>query len=229
MSASPAARQLADADYERLAEFRYLLRQFMIFSEDAAGQAGLTAQQHQALLAIKGFGRDKPLTTGELAERLGVRHHSAVGLIDRLLSKSLVKRQSGAEDRRQVLLTLGFAFVLDDMALVIWGGDSFTVPIPQMLKGGMHVFGVYYPTYRLFVLATGIVVFAGLWLLLNHTRLGALIRAGVDDAVVRHPWWPDALRLRRYDDAAKDPTATGASVDDVLAVAARVLHRRSTA
>ena len=106
MSATPPARQLSDADYERLAEFRYLLRQFMIFSEDAAEQAGLTAQQHQALLAIKGFGRDRPLTTGELAERLGIRHHSAVGLIDRLLSKSLVKRQSGAEDRRQVLLTL---------------------------------------------------------------------------------------------------------------------------
>ena len=106
MSPPPRARPLADADYERLAEFRYLLRRFMIFSEDAAGQAGLTAQQHQALLAIKGFGRDRPLTTGELAERLGVRHHSAVGLIDRLLSKALVKRQSGAEDRRQVLLTL---------------------------------------------------------------------------------------------------------------------------
>ena len=105
MSASPA-RPLADADYERLAEFRYLLRRFLIFSEDAAEQAGLTAQQHQALLAIKGFGRARSLTTGELAERLGVRHHSAVGLIDRLLSKSLVKRQSGAEDRRQVLLTL---------------------------------------------------------------------------------------------------------------------------
>jgi branched-chain amino acid transport system permease protein len=72
--------------------------------------------------------------------------------------------------------------VIDDMSLVIWGGDSFTVPIPQMLKGGMRVFGVFYPTYRLFVLATGIVVFAGLWGLLNHTRLGALIRAGVDDA-----------------------------------------------
>jgi DNA-binding MarR family transcriptional regulator len=102
----PPARPLADADYERLAEFRYLLRQFLIFSEDAAEQAGLTAQQHQALLAIKGFGRERPLTTGELAERLGIRHHSAVGLIDRLLSKSLVKRQSGAEDRRQVLLSL---------------------------------------------------------------------------------------------------------------------------
>jgi DNA-binding MarR family transcriptional regulator len=105
MSASPA-RALDDADYERLAEFRYLLRRFLIFSEAAAEQAGLTAQQHQALLAIKGFGRNKPLTTGELAERLGVRHHSAVGLIDRLLSKSLVERQIGSQDRRQVLLTL---------------------------------------------------------------------------------------------------------------------------
>ena len=105
MRATPT-RPLNDADYERLAEFRYLLRRFLIFSEDAAGQGGLTAQQHQALLAIRGFGRDKPLTTGELAERLGVRHNSAVGLIDRLLSKSLVKRHSGAQDRRQVLLTL---------------------------------------------------------------------------------------------------------------------------
>jgi DNA-binding MarR family transcriptional regulator len=106
MTGPPPYRQLADADYERLAEFRYLLRRFLIFSEDAADQAGLTAQQHQALLAIKGFGRDKPMTTGEIAERLGIRHHSAVGLIDRLLSKSLVKRQSGSEDRRQVLVTL---------------------------------------------------------------------------------------------------------------------------
>jgi DNA-binding MarR family transcriptional regulator len=103
---TPPHRQLADTDYERLAEFRYLLRRFLIFSEDAAEQAGLTAQQHQALLAMKGFGRDKPMTTGELAERLGIRHHSAVGLIDRLLSKSLVKRRSGSEDRRQVLVTL---------------------------------------------------------------------------------------------------------------------------
>ena len=106
MTVKPRPRPLTDADYEKLAEFRYLLRQFMIFSEDAAGQAGLTAQQHQALLAIKGFGRDKPLTTGNLAERLGVRHHSAVGLIDRLLTKSLVRRRPGIEDRRQVLLTL---------------------------------------------------------------------------------------------------------------------------
>jgi DNA-binding MarR family transcriptional regulator len=106
VSAKRPGRPLTDADYQRLAEFRYLLRHFLIFSEDAAEQAGLTAQQHQALLAIKGFGGENPMTTGDLAERLGVRHHSAVGLIDRLLSKSLVKRKTGSEDRRQVLLTL---------------------------------------------------------------------------------------------------------------------------
>lgn len=106
MSATPRPKPLTGPDYERLAEFRYVLRQFMIFSEDAAEETGLTAQQHQALLAIKGFGGEKPMTVGDVAERLGIRHHSAVGLIDRLLSKSLVKRRHGAEDRRQVLLTL---------------------------------------------------------------------------------------------------------------------------
>jgi DNA-binding MarR family transcriptional regulator len=106
MSRRPRARRLPEADYERLAEFRYLLRQFLIFSEDAAEEAGLTAQQHQALLAIKGFGGTRPMTTGDLATRLGIRHHSAVGLVDRLLSKSLVRRKTGSEDRRQVLLSL---------------------------------------------------------------------------------------------------------------------------
>jgi DNA-binding MarR family transcriptional regulator len=104
--AARGPRPLADADYERLAEFRHLLRRFVMFSEGAAEQAGLTAQQHQALLAIRGFGGDKPMTPGDLAERLGVRHHSAVGLVDRLLAKSLVERRTGPEDRRQVLLTL---------------------------------------------------------------------------------------------------------------------------
>ena len=97
---------LTRADYGRLAEFRYLLRQFLIFSEQAADRAGLTAQQHQALLAIKGLGAAKPLTVGELAGRLGIKPHSAVGLVDRLLAKSLVRRQAGARDRRQVMLRL---------------------------------------------------------------------------------------------------------------------------
>lgn len=110
----------------------------------------------------------------------GVGAMLAIAAIGFVLDQGLLRFVRGNE-LRQVLLTLGVAFFLNDLALVIWGGDSLTVPIPQMLRGGLRVLGVFYPTYRLFVLATGIVVFAGLWLLLNHTRLGALIRAGVDD------------------------------------------------
>jgi len=83
---------------------------------------------------------------------------------------------------REVLLTLGVAFVLNDVALVIWGGDTFSVQIPAALRGAVRFVGIYYPTYRLFVLILGVLVFIALWLLLNRTRLGALIRAGVDDA-----------------------------------------------
>ncbi|NVN54162.1 HD family phosphohydrolase [Mycolicibacterium hippocampi] len=63
---------------------------------------------------------------------------------------------------------------------------------------------------------------------LSQTSVLSLVRqggAGVDDEFVRHPWWPDALRLRRYDDAAKDPSATGATIGDVLTIAERVLAR----
>jgi DNA-binding MarR family transcriptional regulator len=97
---------LAQADYERLAEFRYLLRRFLVFSEDAAEQAGLTAQQHQALLAIKGHRGPQPLIIGALAERLTIRPHSAVGLIDRLAAKGLIRRSTASADRRQVLIEL---------------------------------------------------------------------------------------------------------------------------
>ncbi|RUM96605.1 branched-chain amino acid ABC transporter permease [Pseudaminobacter arsenicus] len=83
---------------------------------------------------------------------------------------------------REVLLTLGVAFVLNDLALVIWGGDTFSVEVPAILRGAVHIGGTFYPKYRLFVLVLGIFTFIGLWLLLNRTRLGALIRAGVDDA-----------------------------------------------
>jgi branched-chain amino acid transport system permease protein len=105
----------------------------------------------------------------------------AVAALGFALDQGLLRFVRGHE-LREVLLTLGVAFVLDDMALVIWGGDSFTVPIPEALRGGVRVFGIFYPKYRLFVLLTGILIFAGLLLLINRTRLGALIRAGVDDA-----------------------------------------------
>lgn len=97
---------LTQDDYERLAEFRYLLRRFLVFSEDAAEQSGLTPQQHQALLAIRGHRGPRPLTTGALAERLAIRPHSAVGLIDRLAAKELIRRSAASADRRQVLIEL---------------------------------------------------------------------------------------------------------------------------
>jgi DNA-binding MarR family transcriptional regulator len=98
--------KVSKADYETLAAFRYALRQFLHFSEEAAGEVGLTPQQHQALLTIKGYpGRDY-VTIGELAERLQIRHHSAVGLVDRLEAQNLVARRDAEADRRQVYVTL---------------------------------------------------------------------------------------------------------------------------
>jgi DNA-binding MarR family transcriptional regulator len=101
-----ARRALTPADYGRLAEFRYVLRHFLIFSENAADAAGLSAQQHQALLAIKDASTKTQATAGLLAERLGTRHHSAVGLLDRLAGKKLIRRLRNSEDRRQVLILL---------------------------------------------------------------------------------------------------------------------------
>jgi DNA-binding MarR family transcriptional regulator len=97
---------LSKAQYETLAAFRYALRQFHHFSEEEAQAAGITPQQHQALLAIKGFpGRDS-VTVGELAQCLHLRHHSAVGLINRLVAEKLVARVPSDEDRRQVFVQL---------------------------------------------------------------------------------------------------------------------------
>jgi len=93
-------------DYQTLAEFRYQIRHFLAFSERAARAHGLDAQQHQLLLALKGLPPGTTPTIGALAERLHVRHHSAVGLIDRLDQKGLVVRESDDADRRRVLVRI---------------------------------------------------------------------------------------------------------------------------
>jgi DNA-binding MarR family transcriptional regulator len=98
--------KISKTEYETLADLRYSLRQFLHFSEEAAHNAGVTPQQHQALLAIKGFRESRGITIGELAERLQVRHHSAVGLVDRLVLKNFVAREHHPADRRQVFLAL---------------------------------------------------------------------------------------------------------------------------
>ena len=98
--------RLSKDQYELLASFRYALRLFLHFSETAANAAGITPQHHQALLAIKGFPGRESVSIGELAERLQIRHHSAVGLVDRLVTEKLVRREPSAGDHRQVMVRL---------------------------------------------------------------------------------------------------------------------------
>ncbi|MCA1666218.1 MAG: MarR family transcriptional regulator [Thermomicrobia bacterium] len=93
-------------DYRALAEFRFQIRRFVHFSEQAAHAAGLEPQQHQLMLAMKGFPDGKSATISDLAERLQLQHHSTVELIDRSVRQSLVARDRGTTDRRQVFVTL---------------------------------------------------------------------------------------------------------------------------
>jgi DNA-binding MarR family transcriptional regulator len=105
-AASSSEADLTGADYRALGGFRYQIRRFLHFSEQAARAEGLEPQQHQLMLAIRVLdGPDGP-TMGELAEYLLIRHHSAVELVDRLAKRRLVERVRGQGDRRQVRIQL---------------------------------------------------------------------------------------------------------------------------
>jgi DNA-binding MarR family transcriptional regulator len=93
-------------DYKALAQFRYQLRVFLAFSEVAAQRQGLTPQQHQALLGIKGFVRPGPAAISDVARFLLIRHHSAVELISRIEKLGLIRRASDPNDARRVHLRL---------------------------------------------------------------------------------------------------------------------------
>ena len=90
-------------DYEALARFRYELRKFQAFSKMAADKTGLTPQQHQALLSIRGFSNRDPVSVGDLAEFLLIRHHTAVELVDRMTKLGLLSRIVDETDGRRVL------------------------------------------------------------------------------------------------------------------------------
>jgi DNA-binding MarR family transcriptional regulator len=98
--------KMKDADYQRLAEFRFLLRQFLEFSAQAARARGLTPPQHQALLVIRALTVSGKATVAEVARRLISRHHSTVELVDRLAALGLVRRRVDRDDRRRVTLLL---------------------------------------------------------------------------------------------------------------------------
>lgn len=92
-------------DYQRLAAFRHTLRRFLAFSETAARAAGLTPQQHQALLAIKGAGSET-VGVGDLADQLLLQPNSAAELVDRMVKCGLLMRAEAGDDRRRVVLSL---------------------------------------------------------------------------------------------------------------------------
>jgi DNA-binding MarR family transcriptional regulator len=91
--------------FEALAHFRYALRAFLAFSEQATRQSGITTQQYQALLAIKAS-PEEALLVGELAERLLLKHNNTVQLVDRLCEANLVRRTQSKLDGRAVVISL---------------------------------------------------------------------------------------------------------------------------
>jgi DNA-binding MarR family transcriptional regulator len=93
-------------DYETIARFRYELRRFLAFSEAEANRSGLTAQQYQALMAIRGFSIHDPMSVGDLASYMLIRHHTAVELVDRMVKLKIISRSTDPSDRRRVLLEL---------------------------------------------------------------------------------------------------------------------------
>lgn len=100
------SNRVAAEDYESLARFRHELRRFAAFSEAAANRSGLTAQQHQALLAIRGFSKRESVSIGDLAQYLLIRHHTAVELVDRMAKLKIINRSVDVADGRRVLLQL---------------------------------------------------------------------------------------------------------------------------
>jgi DNA-binding MarR family transcriptional regulator len=101
-----SVKDLTSAEYRALAEFRYQIRKFLHFSEGQARLYGLEPQQHQLLLAVRGLPQGKNATVGQLAERLRLKHHSTVELVNRLEALGVVARSKINADRRRVIVQL---------------------------------------------------------------------------------------------------------------------------
>ncbi len=90
-------------------------------------------------------------------------------------------KRLGGQELGQVLTTMGFALIFQDLGLLIWGGDPYTIPVPATLSGAFRVGPLYFPVYRVFIVGVAAAIAVVLWLVLERTRIGAMIRATVDD------------------------------------------------
>ncbi|HEY9461160.1 MAG TPA: branched-chain amino acid ABC transporter permease [Paralcaligenes sp.] len=104
----------------------------------------------------------------------------SIGVLGVAIERLVLRRLAG-DSLSQVLATLGIAFIIADFSLWFWGGDPQTVSPPDLLSGAMHMFGFGFPMYRVAVLLFSVVLALVLWVLLEKTRLGMMIRASVDD------------------------------------------------
>jgi len=108
---------------------------------------------------------------------------AAMAVIGAFIERFLLRRLAGQE-LAQVLLTLGFSFIVADICLMVWTGDPWQPSTPSQLQGAVQVAGLFFPIYRLAIVAVAVVIAIALWLMVDWTRLGAMIRAGVDDAPI---------------------------------------------
>ena len=107
----------------------------------------------------------------------------AVGTLGAVVERFLLRRLNGQE-LPQVLLTLGLSFIVADICLMVWTGDPWQPATPAHLRGTVQVAGLFFPLFRLVIVLVAVVIAVALWVLVDWTRLGAMIRAGVDDAPI---------------------------------------------
>ena len=103
-----------------------------------------------------------------------------IGVIGLIMERGFL-RKFPLQALPQMMITLGFALVFRDLALLIWGGDPYTLPCPAFLRGSTHIYQVVFPVYRLFVIGVAALVAIALWLFNDKTLVGAKLRAAVDD------------------------------------------------
>ncbi len=117
--------------------------------------------------------------TGSFAAAL-VAGALAIALIGVGMERLFLRRLPG-QTLGQVLMTVGFALMFQDVALLVWGGDPYTIPVPAALQGIVTAGTLRFPAYRIFIIVVAVLVGVGLWVVLDRTRVGAMIRAAVDD------------------------------------------------
>lgn len=136
---------------------------------------------HGAYYLLGGYvGLSVAQKTGSFALAL-VAGGAAIALVGFFIDRFLIRR-TGENHLAQVLLTVGIAFVMGDVALKLWGGDNLKVPVPMFLRGPVELPGdLVYPSFRFAMIIFGAVTALVLWLLYKKTQIGAVVRAGVDD------------------------------------------------